>query len=171
MNSTKLAYVAETSKSKNAFLLVTFHHTYETWSCSYCFTSCFALLGFVCFFFSLGYSLFSVLQRNTYSIQACFLVAFVCLIYSCLRREKKKKDLEVFSLWFFSPYPCTSGSKFLFLPFFFFFSQESSKDKNIPASRTTQEPTLTSLFSTSQVFVSQTAIQETLLSQISVQLG
>lgn len=161
----------ETSKSKNAFLLVTFHHTYETWSCSYCFTSCFALLGFVCFFFSLGYSLFSVLQRNTYSIQACFLVAFVCLIYSCLRREKKKKDLEVFILWLFSPYPCTSGSKFLFLPFFFFFSQESSKDKNIPASRTTQEPTLTSLFSTSQVFVSQTAIQETLLSQISVQLG
>lgn len=161
----------ETSKSKNAFLLVTFHHTYETWSCSYCFTSCFALLGFVCFFFSLGYSLFSVLQRNTYSIQACFLVAFVCLIYSCLRREKKKKDLEVFILFFFSSYPCTSGSKFLFLPFFFFFSLKRVQKIRTSLQVEQHEPTLTSLFSTSQVFVSQTAIQETLLSQISVQLG
>lgn len=161
----------ETSKSKNAFLLVTFHHTYETWSCSYCFTSCFALLGFVCFFFSLGYSLFSVLQRNTYSIQACFLVAFVCLIYSCLRREKRRKTLKYLFYVFFPLTHALLAANFFFYLFFFFFSQESSKDKNIPASRTTQEPTLTSLFSMSQVFVSQTAIQETLLSQISVQLG
>lgn len=71
------------------------------------------------FFFSLGYSLFSVLQRNTYSIQACFLVAFVCLIYSCLRREKRRKTLKYLFYGFFPLTHALLAANFFFYLFFF----------------------------------------------------
>lgn len=78
------------------------------------------------------------------------------------KKRKKKKDLEVFIFFFLLPMHFWQQISFLTFFFLFFFSDESSKGKNVPASRTTQEPTLISLFSLSQVLLSQTAIQKTL---------